>query len=381
MKRTFWSVAAMGILVLLLGTTVANRVGAGTASTAGCRSGPCVTHQTGVGRPVSVSTRKHGVLLRLSLAGNAYPRNALVTATVHLTNLTRTAFSSPNCPVDSFGAEVINQSTSQISEGYSLYPHLLPPPGAPWSDCLTGALYWEPKYTFHLDPDRTTVRVMHLVLRSSNVRAWAALRVSNSQSKPTLVETPVIHLKTTALPGPRLRFLAAPRLGARITPVTSGPAFYSEYAQCRTGNMYNASAARSEWSRIAGNVIRPFKAGACGTVTEWYLFIGQQGRPIAQLYYCTLGQQCTYGYLAQRYYCKGGRICTWFDATKRERAVAVCKLSAARFVDHGGFKPPLRTEVARYAMGLPGHLPARLTRSQRTTIQRMHAKCAPLLRR
>jgi hypothetical protein len=124
-------------------------------------------------------------------------------------------------------------------------------------------------------------------------------------------------------------------------------------------------------------VIRPFNTAVCGTVTDWYLFVGQAGRPIAQLYYCTLGSQCAYGYLARRYYCKDGRICTWFEATKRDREIAACKHAGARFVEHAG-KMPHRTQVARYAMGLPGQLPSGLTSYQRKTAEKLHDRCAPL---
>jgi hypothetical protein len=315
-KRLLLLTLAAAVLLSLSGVAIAaGRLVAGAPSHHGCRTGSCPAHHTGRTGPATASITAHGVRLRLTMPRHAYPHDALVPATIRLTNLTRRAVTSFSCLSDSYGAQVINPAQNSGSEGFGLYPELLPAPGAPWFGCAGGP-FVPAKDRLHIGPRQTQTRVMDIVLRSDWVQGWAALRFGMSQLPPAEIVTPVIHLGAARAPAPRLRFLTRRGIHVRVVPASRGPVLFSEFARCKGGKKWNVSATYSRWYRARGRVLRPFSPATCKTVTEWYLFVGQEGRPIAQLYYCTLGDQCTYGYLAVRYFCKGGRTCVWRPSTK-----------------------------------------------------------------
>lgn len=83
--------------------------------------------------PTTVAITKGQIHLSLQLENTAYPRNALVLATVRLTNHTRHPISTWDCLRSSLGAEV-----SSPDGMVTYYPPLLPPPGAPWYGCPGG---------------------------------------------------------------------------------------------------------------------------------------------------------------------------------------------------------------------------------------------------
>lgn len=305
----------------------------------------------------SIVTRQ--IRLSFSLPGTTYPRDALVPATVRLTNFASRSISTWDCLADSLGAEVVR------SDGGQAYPPLLPPPGAPWAEC-PGALGASPvRHTITLGPGQTLTRTEYLVLRSPAVQAFADLGPVSNQGKPVVILTPRLRLHTIVAPGPQIHLRVGPAVSARVTPVPgSGPLLYSQFATCRgtasTPDRVSATAAPpSQWVSAPGTTLQPFTAPPCSSLTEWILFVGQVGRPITRAYYCRQHDRCDYA-----------------PPTSQQMGIATCKRDIAKAIEAG----QLPREAARYAIGLSSTPPDGMTPAQQKLAGAFHARCAPLLK-
>ncbi len=309
-------------------------------------------------RVASVAVTSGGVRLSLGLPRTAYPHNALVLATVRLTNLTGRPINTWDCLRSSLGAEVSSPGTVGVA-----YPPLLSPPGAPWSDCPgeMGMGGMAQRQMTAIPVGQTLTRMTYVVLRDFTVRGWAQLMVKPAQMKPTLIQTPQMFIRDRRLPGPSVQVRMGSPISARVTPVPgAGPILYSEYASCygKTPNdPFAVSATLSQWSRAPGTVLYPFHSG-CPSLAEWMIFVAQPGRPIARAYYCARHDRCAYA-----------------PPTPQERGVAACKEDVTGALVSG----LLPRSAARYAVGLDSILPPGLTPAQQALAEKFHARCAPLL--
>lgn len=129
-------------------------------------------------RQASANVTTHGVRLVLELPGTAYPPNALVLATIHLTNLTKRDISTADCLSSSLSAEVVRQ------DGLAVYPPLLPPPGAPWTACIGSIAQPRALNVLHVLPGQTVTRMAYVVLRAFSVRARADCTLARRKASP-----------------------------------------------------------------------------------------------------------------------------------------------------------------------------------------------------
>lgn len=313
------------------------------------------------GGPMVVSVTNGRIHLSLTLPGTTYPRNALVFTTVRLTNNTGHTINTWDCLHDSLGTAVVGP------DGIQQYPPLLPPPGAPWRDCPGGmGGMGTTRQMVSISAGETITRSTYVVLRAPAVRAWASLQTAPGQGKPTLIQTPVVHIQTIAGSGPTVRIQAKPTALARVTLVPgAGPLEYSEFASCadraHAGYPAKVSATFSQWMRVNGTVVHPFST-PCTALGEWMLFVAQPGKPVAQVYFCARRDRCAYSYLRP---------------SLHDRALAACKIDIGRAVTAGR----LPVSAARYAIGLTSSLPAGLSPAQAALAQAFHTRCAPLLKR
>lgn len=308
----------------------------------------------------TAATTPGGIRLSLQLGSTAYPRDALVLATVSLTNHTGRTISTWDCLGSSLGAEVPGPGGVATS-----YPPLLPPPGAPWFGCPgdAGMGRMAQRQMTEIPPGQTLPYLTYVVLRTLAVRGWAQLMVRAGQMKPTLIETPPIRIRETPAPGPAVRIRMGLPISARVTPVPgAGPILYSEYASCSGKTPHDpfaVSATYSQWSRAPSTVLHPFNQ-PCGSLAEWMVFVAQAGRPIAHAYYCAQHDRCAYA-----------------PPTPQDRGIVACKRDVTKALIAGR----LPRSAARYAIGLTSILPAGLTAAQQALAEKLHARCAPLLAR
>jgi len=306
-----------------------------------------------------VQTTTRQIHLSLQLQKAVYPRNALVLTTVRLTNNSARPISTWDCLRSSLGAEVPRSN----GEG-DLYPPLIPPPGAPWAGCPGElAMGGIRRMTTTIAVSQTLTRTSYVVLRGLSVRGWAQLMTSPGQGKPTMLQTPLIHIHPAPAAGPAVRLRTGPSISVHVIPVTAGgPLLYSEYASCRTlepNRPLTVSATFSRWYRASKTVLYPFHR-SCSSLLEWMLFVAQPGRPIARVYYCAQHDRCIYA-----------------PPTPQELGIARCKVDIARAVV-GGHLP---ASSARYAIGISSVLPSSLTPRQQALAKKFRARCAGLLAR
>ncbi|GAC1529690.1 MAG: hypothetical protein NVS2B16_36940 [Chloroflexota bacterium] len=307
----------------------------------------------------AVSITTGSIRLSLQLGATAYPRNALVLATIRLTNHSGHSISTWDCLRSSLGVEVPRSGGVG-----TLYPPLLPPPGAPWYGCPGDVGMGGMRRQMTTIPaGQTLTRMTYVVLRAFTIRAWAQLTVRAGQMKPTLIQTPQVRLREIAAPGPAVYVRVGSSVSARVIPVPrAGPILYSEYASCGAtapNEYFNASATYSRWSRMSGTLLYPFNR-TCRSLSEWVVFVAQPSRPIAQAYYCARHDRCAYA-----------------PPTPQEQGITACKLDVARTIMTGR----LPRSAARYAIGLSSIPPVGLTPTRQVLAQKIHARCAPLLTR
>lgn len=310
------------------------------------------------GSPVTTTTVTSTVRLVLQLPAAAYPRNALVPATVRLTNLSPQTIQTWDCLDDSLGAKVTGDGKA------APYPPLLVPPGAPWATCPgelgMGSMMRRPTI---IAPHATLVRQTYVVLRAFTVRAWADLALTVGQGKPIVIQTPPIHILETLADGPTVHLQPQRPNVAVVIPITgAGRILYSEYASCMTASegtrVFNASATFSRWIPTSGPATAII-AAPCVRLAEWVLYVAQPGLPIARAYYCRRHDRCVYA-----------------PPTPHDQALAACKNNIGRAVTSGR----LPRSAARYAIGLISELPSGLTPAQEALARSFHARCAPLLK-
>jgi hypothetical protein len=306
------------------------------------------------GNGVTVSAAKNGIHLILELPASTYPKNALVLARLRLTNLSDRTVQLWDCPAESLGAVV-------TSGGAEVYPPLLVPPGAPYSVCSGEPAMGGPHHSTVIPSGTTLTRLTYIVLRAFTVHGFASLAISATGTRPTVIQTPSVHLVETPAAGPSVRISSRQQSYALVTPVKgAGPIVYSQFISCieKFGNtqLWDASATFSRWTRAPNaNQVR----APCNGVEEWVLYVGQPGLPIAQAYYCRQRDRCAYP-----------------PPTAHDIALASCKRDIGQAIVSG----KLPRLAARYAIGLSAQLPSGLTPAQRALAQSFHTRCAPLLK-
>lgn len=311
------------------------------------------------GAAVTTSVTQYGVTLTLTVPGRAYPANALVPTTLRLTNVSTHPIRTNDCLRSSLFTAAVKPGAPF---GFRpLYPPLLPPPGAPWSDC-PGDQY-QPKFVPNatiLTPGQSITVRRDVVLRSFQIRGMAYLQTARL-AKAAIVQTPLIVLRqVSGLSGPRVTLRYRPEVEALVRPVTgAGPILTSSWVEC--AHSVRERASFSEWTKAKGTVLDPLPA-PCARLMEWTLFVAQPGRPVAQVEYCPQHDRCDYA-----------------PPTPQDQGIAACKRGVVAAAQAGKF--PHNADVIRYAVGITSSLPpgARLTAAQRTLANQWHARCYPLL--
>lgn len=319
---------------------------------------PIAARGPAAGSATSVSVTRDGMRLTLDLRAGTYPRNALVPVILRLTNLTSHPAGTWDCLASSLTPLVQN------GRGFSRYPPILPPAGAPWPFCPGESGMGGVHRSVPIAAGATLTRHTYLILRARIIRATAQVETAPGMGKPLTLLTPPITLRVTA-PGPdrpSVGISAQNPSTATVTPAGRGPILYSEYATCQgtqgARQWINISATLSLWMHARGNTISA-RASSCTRLTEWVLIVGQPGLPIIRAYYCRQHDLCAYA-----------------PPTRRQKEVIACKEDIAKAVMNGR----LPRSAAKYALGLTNTLPPGLSASQKALAEKYHRHCARLLK-
>lgn len=216
---------------------------------------------------VSVVVVTHGVKLSLRIPRRTYPKNALVTVTVRLQNVSRhTVLVS----VDNYPDAIVLDSARQ--EVYAARDPLL--------DQALFELHGPgPRPPMKLRPHRVLVAPYFVILRGPLLQAVAMV---GERGKEHSIQGPTLPLTLTDEAPPTVTVGETPTIHATITPPpgVSAPPYFIEQIQC-TGNG-TISAGRG-WQAANTNVLTPEFPSDCITPHKWIAVAGWLNYPVVDL--------------------------------------------------------------------------------------------------
>jgi hypothetical protein len=217
---------------------------------------------------IRVDTITHGVKLSLSIPRQIYPKDALVTVTVRLQNVSRhTVLVSANNYPDAIVLDAAHQ------EVYSARDPLL--------DRALFELHGPgPRPPMKLRPHRVLVASYFVVLRGPLLRADAMV---GSRGKEHAIQGPTLPLTLTDEAPPTVTVMVTPTLHATITPPpgVSSPPYFVEQTQCAD----NGISTGRGWQAAATNDLTPQFATDCSTPRAWVAVAGWLDHPVANIDY------------------------------------------------------------------------------------------------
>lgn len=234
------------------------------AALAGCGS----SHSSGAAiGPRSVSGISHGIRLTLTVAHSAYPRNAIINASVrvqnqssHLVTAAGTSCTQMNPLVEDLNVKGTVSFPNSVG-----WINLIPCVGPTTEDTFMG-----PRF------DRL-YQERYVVAMGTNVRAAMLIR---GDAKPVVSPTLILHL--TSPDPPKVRIGSSPPVLARVKPnfSTHSSLLYLGVDQCQPGSApYDYLGVF--WASVQGRVIRP----DCARPLSWRLTVGWVGHSAATVYY------------------------------------------------------------------------------------------------
>lgn len=235
---------------------------------------------------VQASVTSRGVRLTLILPSRAYPRNALLRATVKVRNNSAASLTvrQPSCRADgpSPAVQVLNRN------GQVVFPPPLKEPPLQGTICMTGP---PPP----LLPHHILTQKFYVIARSDRIRAviWSGSELS--------METPVVHIRLVPAQAPKLVLVTGPSVHATVSvhnPRKKQGFLYTEWYSCpdlprqeiggttfyervSTGGAPSVTGRVFNWAATSGRRISP----GCINPVEWHAAVGQLGQPVSYLDY------------------------------------------------------------------------------------------------
>lgn len=215
--------------------------------------------------PEWVSITRMGVRLTLSLPGRNFPAQALVRATVTLTNISRHAvpLEDDDCLHSNPRAAVLSVYGVELNPVLAM--RVMSPP------C--------PK------PRQTSLRrgarvALHPWLVLAGPRVRADVDILSPKGRVT-VHTAALSLRLYAAPAPALTMVhlipgRVPYIRVSGAREGHGPLRFVTSEECGSPRFYHQALA---WSVLSGSRIR----SACEDVSTWHVMVGRQGGPVASL--------------------------------------------------------------------------------------------------
>lgn len=213
-----------------------------------------------------VSTTTRGVKLSLSIPRRTYPRNALVTVTVRLQNVSRhTVLVS----VNNYPDAIVLDSTHQ--EVYSARDPL----GDRALLELTGP---GPRPPMRVRSHRVLVASYFVVLRGPLLQANAMV---GPRGKEHDIHGPILPLMLTSEAPPPVTVMETPTLHAIITPPpgVSAPPYFVERAQCVDNDIMTGRG----WQAAPTDDLTPEFATDCTKPGAWVAVAGWLNHPVVNI--------------------------------------------------------------------------------------------------
>lgn len=256
---------------------------------------PTARAQT-AGKPFEVAGVSHGVRISLTLPRHSYPRDALITATITLHNVSRDDRYLPDWPPNWGGPHSphirMRTTASRLIYQEQLSDFLTPTPGSS-SD------------TYILRPGASLTRHVRFVLQAEQVQAVALVAdgytsfSTNRAGTPTVpdfrlaqgqchVTSPFATVALTAEPPPALTVTRlGPRRGASIhltvRPPWSvhGAPFFMDSSYCATGASMGFTDQQLPWTVMRGDQVTMKLNPQCRTPQRWRLVVGWPDHRVA----------------------------------------------------------------------------------------------------
>lgn len=245
-------------------------------------------------KPFAVAGIAHGVRISLTLARHSYPRDALITATVTLHNVSRDDRYLPDWPPN-WGGPHSPHIRMRTTGGRLIYQEqlsafLTPTPGST-SD------------TYILRPGASLTRHVRFVLQAEQVQAVALVAdgytsfSTNRAGKPIVpafrlvqgqwhITSPFATVALTAEPPPALT-VTRPRRGTsiqlRVRPSwrVHGAPFFMDSSYCATGANTGFTDQQLPWTVMRGDRVTMKLNPQCRTPQRWRLVVGWPDHRVA----------------------------------------------------------------------------------------------------
>lgn len=228
----------------------------------------------GEATPIGVGTiiDTHGVELAVTVPRQHYPRNALVKATVRLTNLSAQALEYfPGCANDNPEVLVYRYDPLTPRSPLQAFPgilqHILVTP-----PCLPG--------TLTVDPGQSVWKTEYVILGGRYVEGRAILGGLASES---VVTTPQFRVSLARSDPPGITLRTSRSVYTVIRPAQkerlTGPMLYVQAYACPAAE--GAGTRQPKWTPLESNRLAP----ACPHPLDWYVFVGLPGHSVASIQY------------------------------------------------------------------------------------------------
>jgi len=215
---------------------------------------------------LSASTTGHGVRITLSVPQASYPRNALIQASIRVTNLSSHAIEYYPGSICGGNPEVEVTNNRGIVE----YPPAIA--GAPIPSCGPARLHYP-----QIRPGATKVWHSYAILGGAHLQA----HISITQSQ-LYVYSPTVTAHLISAPPLVAALRVSPRVTLQITPPTTatGPLLYASWWGCKVSNGAEFGGGGIGWQEATGDILSPDWDRSCGTQREWHVVAGWVGQPV-----------------------------------------------------------------------------------------------------
>jgi hypothetical protein len=221
-----------------------------------------------VATALRVDTVTHGVKLSLSVPRQTYPKNALVTATLSLQNVSRhTVLVSVNNYPD---VVVLDSAHGEVYSGRH-----------PLLDRALFDLHGPgPRSPMKLRPHRVLVAAYFVVLRGPLLQAQA---VVGSQGKEHVIHGPTLPLTLADEAPPTLTVMETPTIHAIIAPPpgVSAPPYFVEQTRCADNDIMTGRG----WQAAPRDDLTPEFASDCVKPGAWVAVVGWLNHPVVTISY------------------------------------------------------------------------------------------------
>jgi len=235
-----------------------------TLSAAVVLPSPARAH-TQLGARASMVT--HGLRMTLEVPRSAYPRNAVIVATLSIRNISHHAVSIMS------GLNAPRVAVSDAS-GQEMYD-----PGTPLGDLTLAPQMGPGPESFGLLPEKSWIAHDYVILRGNTLEARVILGDVRSSGQEVSINRPRLVLRLTNEPAPQVA-LSTPPLKAKLMPLwrESTPLISVSQSQCAS------TVTGGGWVAVKRGVMLPDVGAACQP-NVWHAIASWLNHPVATIAY------------------------------------------------------------------------------------------------